>query len=113
MVLTQDDRASIVFTDEKDFTLEIAKNCQNDLVYGPFKKADIALNRLHHDSSIFSKKFWFLGRKKQTSTLLTHTELKLTAKPTSICSMNIYCYQTAGPCIPIPLQLRTQAVNCI
>ena len=43
MVLTQDDRASIVFTDEKDFTLEIAKNCQNDRVYGPSKKADIAL----------------------------------------------------------------------
>ena len=36
MVLTQDDRASIVFTDEKDFTVEIAKNCQNVRVYGPF-----------------------------------------------------------------------------
>ena len=56
MVLTQDDRASIVFTDEKEFTLEIAKNCQNDRVYGPSKKADIAPIRLYHESSRFSKK---------------------------------------------------------
>ena len=56
MVLTQDDRASIVFTDEKDYSLEIAKNCQNDRVYGPSKKADIAPNRLYHESSRFSKK---------------------------------------------------------
>ena len=35
MVLTQDDRASIVFTDEKDYSHEIAKNRQNDRVYGP------------------------------------------------------------------------------
>ena len=90
MVLTQDDRASIVFTDEKNDSLEIAKNRQNDRVYGPSKKADIAPNRLYHETSRFSKKSWslpvFLGREKQTSTLLTHRELKLTAKPTSICS---------------------------
>ena len=40
-----------------------------------------------------------LGREKQTLTVLTHRELKLTTKPTSICSINIY-YQTEGPCIP-------------
>ena len=33
--VTQDDRALIVFTDGKDFTLEIVKNRQNDRVYGP------------------------------------------------------------------------------
>ena len=82
MVLTQDDRASIVFTDEKDYSLKITKNHQNDHVYGPSKKADIAPNRLFHESSRFSKKkLWslpvFLGREKQTSTLLTHRERNL------------------------------------
>ena len=90
----------IVFTDEKDFTIEIVKNCQNDRVYGPSKKADIAPNRLYHESSRFSRKVWslpvFLGREKQTSTLLTRGELKLTAKPTSICSMNNYIFQQDG-----------------
>ena len=43
MVLAQGDRASIVFTDEKDYSLDIMKNRQNDLVYRPSKKADIAL----------------------------------------------------------------------
>ena len=103
MALAQGNKASIVFTDEKDYSLDITKNRQNDCVYRPSKKADIAPIRLYHESSRFSKKTWslpvFLGREKQTSTLLTHRELKLTAKPTSICSINIY-YQTAGPCIP-------------
>ena len=74
VVLTQDDRALIVFTDEKDFTLETVKNCRNDRVYGPSKNTGIAPNRLCHDSSTFSINIWFLGRKKQTSTLLTHTQ---------------------------------------
>ena len=103
IVLAQGDRTSIVFTDEKDYSLDITKNRQNDRVYWPSKKANIASIRLHHESSRFSKKTWslpvFLGREKQISTLLTHRELKLTAKPISICSINIY-YQTAGPCIP-------------
>ena len=43
MVLAQGDRASIVFIDEKDYSLDIMKNRQNDLVYRPSKKADIAL----------------------------------------------------------------------
>ena len=38
----------------------------------------------------------FLGREKQTSTLLTRRELKLTAKPTSICSINNYIFQQDG-----------------
>ena len=69
MVLTQGDRASIVFTDEKDYSLDITKNRQNDRVYGPSKKADIAPNRLYHESSRFSKKTWslpvFLGRENK------------------------------------------------
>ena len=56
MVLTQDNRASIVFTAEKDYSLEKAKNRQNDLVYRPSKKADIAPNRLYHESSRFHYK---------------------------------------------------------
>lgn len=45
----------IVFTDEKDFTLEVARNRQNDRVYGARKK-DISANRLYHQSSRFTKK---------------------------------------------------------
>ena len=46
-----------MFTDEKDYSLEIAKNRRNDRVYGPSKKADIAPNRLYHESSTLSKKY--------------------------------------------------------
>ena len=56
MVLAQGDRASIVFTDEKDYSLDITKNRQNDHVYRPYKKADIAPISLYHGSSRFSKK---------------------------------------------------------
>ena len=49
MVLTQDDRATIVCTDEMDFTLKIVKNCQNDRVYGPSKDIHVAPNRLYHE----------------------------------------------------------------
>ena len=45
----------IVFTDEKDFTYEIARNRQNDRVYGR-KKKDIPPTRLYHETSRFTKK---------------------------------------------------------
>lgn len=45
----------IIFTDEKDFTLEVPKNRQNDRVYGK-RKSDIPPSRLYHESSRFSKK---------------------------------------------------------
>ena len=54
MVLAQGDRASIVFTDEKDYSLDLTKNCQNDCVYRPSKNADIAPIRLYQESSRFS-----------------------------------------------------------
>ena len=64
----------IYCTDEKDFSLETVKNRQNDRVYGPSKEADIAPDRLYHESSRFSKKSWSLplslGREQQTSTIL-------------------------------------------
>lgn len=50
-----EDVKKIVFTDEKDFTLEVARNRQNDRVYGARKK-DIPVARLYHESSRFSKK---------------------------------------------------------
>ena len=46
---------NIIFTDEKDFTLEVARNWQNDWVYGKWKR-DIAPNRLYHEASRFTKK---------------------------------------------------------
>lgn len=45
----------IMFTDEKDFTLETARNRQNDVVYG-VRKGDIPVSRLYHETSRFSKK---------------------------------------------------------
>ena len=45
----------IIFTDEKDFTLEIAKNHQNNRVYGQ-QKCDIYPSRLYYESSRFSRK---------------------------------------------------------
>ena len=46
---------NIIFTDEKDFTLEVARNRQNDRVYGK-QKRDIAPSRLYHETSRFTKK---------------------------------------------------------
>ena len=46
---------NIIFTDEKDFTLEVARNQQNNSVYGK-RKRDIALNGLYHETSRFTKK---------------------------------------------------------
>ena len=45
----------ILFSDEKDFTYEIARNRQNDRVYGT-KKRNIPSERLFHECSRFSKK---------------------------------------------------------
>lgn len=45
----------LVFTDEKDFTMEIARNRQNDIVYG-VRKRDISASRLYRETSRFSKK---------------------------------------------------------
>jgi len=53
--LSTEDVRKIVFTDEKDFTLEVAKNTQNDRVYG-FRKKEIDPSRLYHETSRFSKK---------------------------------------------------------
>ena len=52
---TQDDVKLIMFTDEKDFTLEIAKNSQNNRVYGQNKR-QIIPTRLYHETSRFTKK---------------------------------------------------------
>ena len=52
---TAENVKNIIFTDEKDFTLEVARNWQNDRVYGK-RKRDIAPNRLYHETSRFTKK---------------------------------------------------------
>ena len=55
-VSTRDEKVkNIIFTDEKDFTLEVAGNRQNDRVYGK-RKRDIAPNRPYHETSRFTKK---------------------------------------------------------
>lgn len=52
---SRDEVKRIVFTDEKDFSLEIPINKKNDVVYGA-KKSDIPLSRLYHEENRFSKK---------------------------------------------------------
>ena len=46
----------VIFTDEKDFTLEVPTNRQNDGVYAKGRKSDISTNRLYHHRNRFSKK---------------------------------------------------------
>ena len=45
----------MIYTDEKDFTIEVARNHQNDIVYG-HKKKEIPVGRIYHETSQFSKK---------------------------------------------------------
>ena len=45
----------MIFTDEKDFMIEVAQNCQNDVVYG-HKTKEFPVGRLYHETSRFSKK---------------------------------------------------------
>ena len=45
----------MIFTDEKDFMIEVAWNRQNDVVY-EHKKKEIPVGRLYHGTSRFSKK---------------------------------------------------------
>ena len=52
---TKNDVERMFFTDEKDFTIEVARNRQNDLLYG-HKKKEIPVGRLYHETSQFSKK---------------------------------------------------------
>jgi len=46
----------VIFTDEKDFTLELPTNRQNDRVYAKGRKSDICSNRLYHHRNRFLKK---------------------------------------------------------
>ncbi|XP_041364266.1 uncharacterized protein LOC121379682 [Gigantopelta aegis] len=55
------DVEKMIFTDEKDFTVEIADNRQNDRVYGRRKK-DIFVKRLYHETSRFAKKVMVSAR---------------------------------------------------
>jgi hypothetical protein len=65
----------IAFTDEKDLTYEIARNRQNDRLYGT-RKMEIPPARLYHETSPFTKKLWrvqeYLGTATRTYTFLTH-----------------------------------------
>ena len=45
----------MIFSDEKDFTIEVAQNRQNDIVYG-HKKEEVPVGRHYHEISRFSKK---------------------------------------------------------
>ena len=45
----------MIFTDEKDLTIEVARNLQNGVVYR-HKKKEIPVGWLYHETSRFSKK---------------------------------------------------------
>ena len=46
---------NIIFTDEKDFTLEVARNRQNDLVYGKRKKRHCSKQTISRNEQIYQK----------------------------------------------------------
>ena len=78
--LTAEKVKNTIFTDEKDFTLEVARNRQNDRVYGK-RKRDIAPNRLYHEKRAdLPKRLWylleFLGKEKPGFTLSIWNVLK-------------------------------------
>ena len=52
---TKKDVERMIFTNEKDFTIEVERNRQNDVLYG-HKKKEIPGDRLYHETSRFSKK---------------------------------------------------------
>ena len=52
---TNKDVERMIITDEKDFTIEVARNRQNDVVYGHMEN-EIPVGRLYHETSRFSKK---------------------------------------------------------
>jgi len=61
----------VIFTDEKDFTLEVPTNRQNDCVYSKGRKSDICPNRLYHHRNWFRRRWWLVqvcrGMEKQKS----------------------------------------------
>ena len=46
--LAMSDVKKTIFTDEKDFTIEVPNNTQNNRVYGTGKKMEIPAERLYH-----------------------------------------------------------------
>ena len=53
--ISKRDVRKVIFTDEKDFTLEVSKNRQNDRVYGRQRKRNVSPARLWRETSRFSK----------------------------------------------------------
>ena len=80
------EKVKIIFIDEKDFTLEVARNQQNYQVYGKRKRH---CSRLYHETSRFTKKVMvsaeFLGKEKPEFTLSIWNVLKWTVRATKTC----------------------------
>ena len=53
---TKKDVERMIFTDEKDFTIKVPRNRQNDVYGHTCKKKEIPVGRLYHETSRFSKK---------------------------------------------------------
>ena len=109
MVLTQDDRATLVFTDEMDFTLEIVKNCQNDRVYGPSK--DIAPNRVYHELLRLSKKimaFALVSWQRKPNIHFIDTQ-RAEVNSNTYMYINLLCFTTRLQDPVSPIQLRIPA----
>ena len=92
----------IIFTDEKDFTLEVPTNRQNDRVYAKGRKSDVCPNRLYTTEIGFRRSWWLAqvchGMEKQRSFSSTHRILKSTRRLT-LTFWRRPCCQNAAVCI--------------
>ena len=97
------DVEQMIFTDEKDFMIEVVRNHQNDVVYG-HKKKDLPVGRLYHETSRFSKKVMLSAgvsmKERQGFILLIHPKRRLTMNVISNCWTIIF-YQTVTRFIQI------------
>ena len=83
---TKKDVERMIFSDEKDFTIEVARNRQNNVVYG--HKKETAVGRLYHQTSRFSKNVMVsagVSMRGKTRILLIRPKQRLTLNVTSNC----------------------------
>lgn len=91
----------IIFTDEKDFSLEIPRNRKNDGVYGISRKS-IAASRLYYEKSRFSKKVMVSAGISWNGKTNIHI---IEPGPNAKVDSNAYCHLLAERLLPDCRQL--------
>ena len=97
-MVSKHDVKKMVFTDEKDFTLEVPTNRQNNRVYASSKKTDISPGRLYHEKSRFSRKVMVsagVSWRGKTDIFFLETQ---TAKVDSVAYINLLKDQMLPAC---------------